>query len=252
VILCLLIGSIILWLIKRNAPNYRKGLIIVAIAFGTTAPYLIYTYYLTGRIFYWGTLAGNNLYWMSTPSANEYGSWFPDLAPDAEAQKKNPVIRIKRIFVPGTEDSLRLYHQADFNEIIKYDGTQLDDSLKEIAYRNIRSHPAKYVQNCVSNVGRMLFGYPNSYMIQKPGDLVRLLPNGIIVVLSLFCLFLTLMNWRKIDYCVRFMLFFALLYLGGSVFGSADIRMFSIIAPIILFWIAFVIQKSVKVNLKFL
>jgi energy-converting hydrogenase Eha subunit H len=47
------------------------------------------------------------------------------------------------------------------------------------------------------------------------------------------------------------MLFFAVIYLGGSVLGSAEIRMFSVIAPVILLWIAYIIQKSVYINLDF-
>ena len=260
VILSMLMGSGVLWLIKRGVENYRRGLLIAAIALGTTTPYLVYTYYLTGRIFYWGTLAGNNLYWMSSPSANEYGTWFPDLAKDSLAQESNPLIAtdIKGIFIPGAEDSLKLYHQQDFNEIYqndneiyRYDGVKLDDAFQRMAQRNIKSHPLKYLQNCVSNVGRMLFGYPNSYMIQKPGDLVRFLPNGIIAVFSLFCLLPTLRNWRKIPYSIRYMLFFAAIYLGGSVLGSAEMRMFGVIAPVILLWIAYIAQKSVRVNLDF-
>jgi hypothetical protein len=251
VILSMLIGSGMLWLIKKGMENYRKGLMVAAIALGTTIPYLVYTYHLTGRVFYWGTLAGNNIYWMSSPSTNEYGNWVPDIAKDTLAQKDNPMIRIKGIFVPGAEDSLRLHHQEDFNETYKYEGVELDDAFKKLAYRNIKSHPLKYLQNCVSNVGRMLFGSPNSYMIQKPGDLVRLPLNGIIAVLSLFCLLPTLKNWRKIDYSIRYMLFFAVIYLGGSVLGSAEIRMFSVIAPVILLWIAYIIQKSVHINLDF-
>ena len=251
VILTMLIGSAILWLIKRSAANYRKGLLIATIALGTTLPYLVYTYSLTGRLFYWGTLAGNNMYWMSSLPANEYGTWYPDVAKDTLAQKNNPLIRIKRIFVPGAEDSLRLHHQADFNETYQYDGVELDDAFKRIAFRNIRSHPLKYLENCVCNVGRMLFGFPNSYMIQKPGDLVRLPLNGIITVLSLFCLFPTLRNWRKIDYSIRYMLFVAAIYLGGSVTGSAEIRMFGIIVPVLLLWIAYIIQRSARINLAF-
>src|ERR1044072_9512157 len=133
VILAMLVGSGILWLIKRSAENYRRGLIIAAIALGTTLPYLLYTYSLTGRFFYWGTLAGNNMYWMSSPSANEYGNWFPDLAKDSVAQKSNPLIGIQRIFVPGAEDSLRLHHQADYNETYQYDGVELDEACKRLA-----------------------------------------------------------------------------------------------------------------------
>ena len=77
VLICMLIGSGFLWIVNRKAINYRKGIIILLIAFTTIVPYLIYTYHLTGRIYYLGTSGGNNLYWMSTPNQGEYGSWFP-------------------------------------------------------------------------------------------------------------------------------------------------------------------------------
>lgn len=253
VILFMLIVSGLLWLLNRKAANYRKGLLIMVVALLTTTPYLIYSYSLTGKVFYWGTQAGNNLYWMSSPATNEYGSWFPDLvsSDSITAQEKNPLITFKSIFIPGTEDSLRSHHQQDFDEINRVDGVARDDAYKKIANNNIKSRPVKFLQNCFSNVGRILFGYPNSYMIQKPGDLIRFIPNGIIAVLSLLCLIPTLINWRKVNYSIRFLLFIALLYLGGSILGSAEIRMFSVIAPIILCWIAFIIEKSVKTKLIF-
>jgi hypothetical protein len=60
-----------------------------------------------------------------------------------------------------------------------------------------------------------------------------------------------LMNWRKIIFPVRFLLFIVLLYLGGSVFGSAEMRMFTKIVPVLLIWIAFIIQNTVKIYWKF-
>jgi hypothetical protein len=67
----------------------------------------------------------------------------------------------------------------------------------------------------------------------------------------LFGLIPTFLNWRKINYAIRFMLFFALLYFGGSILGSAETRMFVVIVPILLIWIAYIIQKSMKIKLKF-
>ena len=80
------------------------------------------------------------------------------------------------------------------------------------------------------------------------GTLLRLPLNGINVVLLLFCIIPTFKNWKKIIFSIRFMLFFALLYLGGSIFASAETRMFTVIVPILLFWIAYIIQKTVKIN----
>lgn len=237
----MLIGSGLLWLINRKVENYRKMLLIFLIALITTIPYLIYTHHITGKIFYWSTLGGMNLYWMSTPYEGEYGSWV------------NHTIdpKIKRNTIPGAEYSITLNHQEDLKEILKYKETKRDDIYKKIAIKNIKSHPVKFLENCVSNIGRMLFNFPYSYTLQKNATLLRLPLNGIIVVCMLFCLIPTFINWRKIIFPIRFLLFFVLLYLGGSTLASAETRMFTVIVPILLFWIAYIIQRSMKFKLKF-
>jgi 4-amino-4-deoxy-L-arabinose transferase-like glycosyltransferase len=238
VILVMLVFFGILWLRKRSCSNYRKGLIILLIAFTTIIPYLIYSYHLTNRIFYFTSVGGNNLYWMSSPYKGEYGNWIQ--------YPLDPLDDNKRI--PGSDDIINMHHQKDFDEIFKYKGVEQDDIYKKIVINNIKSHPIKYIENCFSNVGRILFNFPRSYEIQKPGTLLRLPLNGIIVVLMLFCLIPTIVSWRKIIFPIRFLLFFALIYFGGSILGSAETRMFTIIVPILLTWIAFIIQKSVKIN----
>jgi 4-amino-4-deoxy-L-arabinose transferase-like glycosyltransferase len=241
VLLVMFIASILLWAINRRSGNYRKGLIILSIAFITTVPYLIYTYHLTGKIFYWSTFGGNNLYWMSSPYDEENGSWI-----------KYPMnSQTKDNYIQGGDSLIDLYHRQDFVEASKYKGVEQDEALKRIAIENIKSHPGKFIQNCACNIGRLLFNYPYSYTVQKPITLLRFPMTGIIAVLMLFCTIPTFKNWRKLPYPIRFLLFFVFLYLGGSVFGSAETRMFTIAVPALLFWIAFIITQTIKVNLNF-
>ncbi len=230
VMLFMLFGSGLLWIFNKKVVNYRKGLLILLIALITTTPYLIYTYHLTGKIFYWSSYGGVNLYWMSSPFEGEYG--YP---PDT--------FKIDSIFLSN--------HQKDFEEISKYKGVELDDAYKRIAINNIKSHPFKFAQNCISNIGRILFNYPYPNEVQKPSNLIKLPFNGIIVVLMLFCIIPTFTNWKKIPYSIRFLLIFALLYFCGSILGSAETRMFTIIVPILLLWIAYIIQKTIKFKLRF-
>jgi hypothetical protein len=218
----------LIWMTNRKVINYRKGIIIMLIAFTTFGPYLFYTSYLTGRLFYMGT-GSDNLYWLSTPYEREYGNFI----------------------TPAASDSLKFTHRTELIEIKKDSGLKRDDAYKRIAINNIKSHPVKFLKNCFSNIGRILFNYPYSYTFQKPATLLRLPLSGIIVVCMLFCVAPTLMNWRKIPFSIRFMLFFTFLYLGGSVFGSAETRMFTMVVPVLLFWIAYIIQKSTKIKLKF-
>jgi len=47
------------------------------------------------------------------------------------------------------------------------------------------------------------------------------------------------------------MFLFAGLYFGGNILGSADIRMFILICPMILLWIAYIMQKTVAIQMRF-
>ncbi|HXR82909.1 MAG TPA: hypothetical protein VN722_01280 [Hanamia sp.] len=252
----MLIVTLILWFASKKELNYKKTSIILIISFLTTVPYLVYTYNLTGKMFYWSSFGGNNLYWMSTPYEGEYGNYYH--FPFASSEDR----------IPGSEKIIELHHKKDFEELLKNpevrkaniingeiqqdlsNGTAQDDLLKKIAIENIKSHPLKFLQNCFSNAGRMLFNYPASYVLQKPSTLLRLPFNGILLVFVLFSLIPTFMNWKDVVYSLRFLLIFACVYFGGSLLGSAEPRMFTVIVPILLIWIAYIFERTVKINLK--
>ncbi|MGN6196999.1 MAG: ArnT family glycosyltransferase [Ginsengibacter sp.] len=238
VMMFLFISLLLLWMGKRKSLNYKKGVLILVVGLVITVPYLIYSFSLTGKLFYWGTNGGNNLYWMSTPYENEYGNWI-----------EYPPISYKRRTVDA-EKVIKERHEKDFNQVSKYRGILQDEELKKLAINNIKSHPLKFLENCFSNAGRIVFNYPFSYEVEKPSKLLRLPMNGTILVLSLFCLIPTFLNWRKVFFPIRFLLFFTLLYLGGSILGSAETRMFTMIVPILLLWIAYIFNRTVKINLK--
>jgi len=262
ILLFMLVGNGLLWLFNRSSVNYKKGLLILLVALITTAPYLLYTYQLTGRVFYWGTSGGNNLYWMSTPFDEEDGAWCHDPKLEADSVKRIiSNIEFRRedhkkfitnsYIVPGAYDYIWFNHHKNFEEINKFSGVERDDAFRRIAISNIKSHPIKYIENCFSNLGRMLFHYPYSYGIQSYKQLFRIPPNGIISALLLFSLFPTILNWKKIIFPIRFSIFIFFLYFGGTLLVWADLRGFTIIVPILLIWIAFVIERTVKINWRF-
>lgn len=262
VLLLMLVGVGVFWIINRHVGNYRKAFFILLVAFLTILPYLIYTYNLSGRIFFWASTGGDNLYWMSTPYKGEYGDWanYPAMQKDSDYLMNISQQTCKTKFlslekranrIPSNRDSIIKNHKKDFEVIYKNKGIEQDDAFRRIAIHNIKSHPVKYLKNCFSNIGRILFNYPYSYALQKNTTLLRLPLNGIIVVLTIFSIIPTFLNWRRIIFPIRFMLFFILLYLGGSILGSAETRMFTVIVPILLLWIAYVIQRSMKINIRF-
>ena len=257
VMIVLLLLMSILWIFNTKNLNYKKTIAVILVAFIVNIPYLAYTHHLTGKLFYWSSFGGNNLYWMSTPYPEEYGSYY--IFPFKDSPER----------IPGSKEQIQLNHQKDFEKLLEnpkvrqaniingqiqdglpYGITQ-DELLKKIAIQNIKSHPLKFFQNCISNAGRILFNYPGSYVLQKPSTLKRLPVNGTLVVLALFCLIPTLVNWKKLFFPIRFLLFLSLIYLGGSLLGTAEPRMFTVIVPILLLWIAYILFKTVRVKLKF-
>lgn len=238
VIMVALPVSIVMFLIKRSNPNYKKSFLILVIGFMVTIPFLIYTYSLTNKVFYWGSGGGNNLYWMSTPYSLEYGSWIEYPIMDKESR------------IPQSKELLIQNHKKDF-EVFDYNTLPRDSAVKEIAIENIKSHPKKFLLNCFCNVGRMFFNFPYSYKLEDPKTLLRLPFNGLILVFFLFSLIPAAFNWKKINFGIRFLILFGLIYFGGSIFGSAETRMFSMIVPILLIWIAYIIQRSLKIKIKF-
>ena len=240
VLLFMIVGMGLILITNRKSINYKKSIIILLIAFATTIPYLTYTYHLTGKILYWSSFGGNNLYWMSSPYKEELGSWSP-----------YPINPGRNNFVPGGGELIMQRHKKDFVEIFKYKGDEQDDVYKKFAIRNIKAYPLKFIKNMISNAGRMFFNFPYSYSAQKTGKLIRLPVNGIILIFLAFYVIPTVLNWRIILFPIRFTLAIAFLYFGGSLLGSAEPRMFTMIVPILLFWIADILQRTIKLKLKF-
>jgi len=198
---------------------------------------------------------------MSTPYENEYGDWFENLTPRANF---NPMVN--RIFVKSNPERLKLVTEEDsgrrmnpllrnhgeyFSIFDSLSGIPQDDAFKKAAINNIKAHPKKYAENIMSNMGRMLFSFPFSYTLQKPRTLLRLPMNGILAVLALFCLIPTFLNWRRIPISVQFMLIFTIFYLQLSLLLSAETRMFTVIVPVLLVWIAYILDKTIRIKKEF-
>lgn len=245
VLIVMLLGCCSLLLVKKNL-NYLKNCIkILLIALVFITPYLTYTYNLTAKIFYLSSSGGNNLYWMTTPYEGEYGSWCrdPTFKPDTLSESK---------YIPEARGLIYNNHIQNFREIYRVKGSVAQDEVyKRLAIKNIKEHPLKFFKNCCSNIGRILFNSPFSYKLQNPSTLLRVPITGILLVLMLFSILPTFLNWKKIDFAVKFAFCFAFLYLGGSVFGSAETRMFTTIVPFLIFWVSYIIEKTIKIHVKF-
>jgi hypothetical protein len=159
----------------------RLAFVIFILALSFCIPYLIYTYSLTGKTFYWGG-GGELLYWMSSLDKSEFGDWRPGhpyetVAYDSLQEKENH----------------RFYRR-----ISKLNFVEKNRALKKEALKNIKKEPKKFLMNWFANISRMLFDYPHSYRPQTLKTYFTMIPNMFIFVLSILFLFITIINHRKI------------------------------------------------------
>lgn len=207
----------------RGKPLYRKAFQVSLLAFLFTIPYLLYTWSLTGRVFYWSNAGGANLYWMSSPAAGEWGDWFnEDLEPNWSIDG----------IQPGAAAALQEHHGKDMAELKRYVGVAKDDLYKQKAWNNIREHPAKFMKNWLANTGRLLFNYPYSYRKPGPGMLFNGLPHLVVLLLAIPLVGRARKKKLKLPFFLQFMLVLVLIYFAGSTLLSALIRMFYVVFPV--------------------
>jgi len=163
-------------LIKKTA-SLKKFTTICTIALIINLPYLFYTYSLTNKLFYWGNSGGSVLYWMSTPFEGEYGDW--------NNNRFTANCEVDSNFSCDTA-SLVMHHKKEIDSVLALPVIDQDAALKKIALNNIKTHPVKYLKNCFSNISRMFFGVPISYLYQKDKTITRFPFGSILFVLILF------------------------------------------------------------------
>jgi 4-amino-4-deoxy-L-arabinose transferase-like glycosyltransferase len=224
------------FLVAPQKKEAARAIGILSIAFVVTVPYLIYTYWLTDRPFYWANSGGMSLYWMSTPYENEYGDW----------QSFN----FSEGFKGRNTAAIRRNHEADYAEILQHRGIQMDSAFKAKAMENIRKNPRKYFVNCIANVNRLFFGFPNSYQYENL-KFLKMFPNIFLVGLIFYSLFVSAFNLRRFPFEILFLAVFAFIYLGLSALVSAYPRMLLVITPVLLFWIAYCVDRTLRFRLTF-
>jgi 4-amino-4-deoxy-L-arabinose transferase-like glycosyltransferase len=208
----------------------KRAIFVCCIAFVVCLPYLVYTYSLTGKPFYWGNSGGMQLYWMSTPFSDELGDW-----QFIEQIKTNP--------------QLAANHLAFYEKVANLSSVDRDDAFKREAIRNIVNHPSKYFRNWLNNIGRLFFDYPYSYVNQTPHTYFYMLPDMFIIVLGILSIY-PAWRWRgNIPNEILVLVVFAIVAIGGSSLVSAYARQFWVLTPIIDLFIISVLVNTVALRL---
>jgi len=243
VLLIGLVTCLILLLFKKNRPYHLLSVKVLLIAFAVTLPYLGYTYHLTGKAFYWGNSGGMSLYWMSTPYNNEYGDWkLPELS-----NNQYPML----FKSPEGASMLKKNHAIEVGFILKHNAIEQDALFKQAAIRNIENHPFKFIANYYYNCSRMLFNFPYSYSYQDGAIVGNIIRGSLLLWSSLIGIAVTLLNWRRIIYPVKFLLLLTGIYLALSGALSAYPRQLDVMVPVLLFWLGILAFHLKKPSIRF-
>lgn len=232
VLLAMLAVTGLLALLRRRGPQCAMFKVL-AVAMLVNVPYLVHTWKLTGRPFYWGNSGGMSLYWMSTPFEGETGDWHN-----------------LRSLSADTTTQLYRNHRADIRELRKLVGVEQDDAYKRMALANIRRHPVKYARNIMANISRLLFNTPYYFVAPTDAYILRLLPTCLLLPFLLFGVVHVLGHWRSVPREFIFLFLLVVLYLGATVLVSAYNRQFYITVPVLMLFASHGLHRMVRFKWK--
>jgi len=211
----------------------------VALAFGLGAlgcvPYLVYTYQVTGRVFYWGSGGGSVIYWISNPHG-QYGEWFHNGWVEKRADlRKHHYALFKSV---GAYDTSLVGRARGREKIARMlapiSSPQADDVFKARGLANIRAYPDKYLRNVAWNLRRLLFDTPYTVRKFHPGS-QRMAVSHFIMLLAVFAAAIRLARGRVRAWpfaCLLAWMFLS--YLGPLALVSAVGRYTTVIVPVAL------------------
>ena len=211
---------------------------VVLGAFLVTVPYQIYTYNLTGKIFYFANSGGSALYFMTSPFPGEFGEW--NNGSFTANCGHNPG-------VPCNAEQFAKNHGGFFDSLKLMSPVKADEALKKVAINNIIRYPMKYFKNYINNFSRMLFNIPNSYYYQQESTIFRIIPNAILFTFILIALFFTINLNKHFPISILYFIIFIGIYLFISLLVSIYPRQFNIIVPGILIWVFYSVNIGLSI-----
>ncbi len=201
---------------------------VFAIALVFCMPYLTYTYAITGKAFYWGNAGGLQLYWMSSPHAEELGDWHSPTLNENPLQHK--------------------YHDAFFASLEGLGPVERDAAFKKKALENIKQHPKKWLYNWIANWGRTFFSHPLSFLQPSNGLFMYLVPNIFLIVFSVIMGIASFLHPKRFPTELLVMVIFVAVYLFGTSLLASYVRFLFPVIPILLVWIAYGLNRFVTVD----
>ncbi|MEM6629153.1 MAG: glycosyltransferase family 39 protein [Bacteroidota bacterium] len=211
---------------------YKRSLLVATTAYVLCVPYLIYTFSYTGKFPLWGTNGGEQLYWMTSPYEGEMGDW---MSWTEVLQKEVP--------------ELHPSHYEFYTSVESLNGIERNDAFVQKGIENFKEHPQEYLYNWIANMGRFLFHYPYSFRNQTLNTYVILVPNMVLIFSILLAAVGIFKGYRDVPTEFWLLLFWALVYFGGSSLVHAETRYFWMVVPTCILWVSWTFSKKFRVAL---
>ena len=245
VLVALLIILFVYYIFNNKIKNY---FFIFLFALLFTIPYQLYTFNLTGKIFYWGNSGGLSMYWMTSPYVDELGDWYKSDAWNKRIINNSKDNSFKKKLILARNETMAKNHAKFFNSLKDLYPIETDIALKQKAIENTINHPKKFIKNLFANAGRLFFHYPYSYRDQTINTYLVLIPGVILYIMFSISLMASLKFIRDIPFELLVVLALSVVYIGGSLLLSAYARFFIPVLPIWLIYVAFNFDRFIEIK----
>ena len=233
VVLAALVLAVLYALLFRDRRGWRY-VTVLAIAFSISGlPYLSYTYSVTGRMMYWGTNGGEQIYWMSSTYPGEFGDWHSH-----------------QVVLSGYYSEMHPSHREFYESVQGLPPMEMNDAFQEKGMERIKASPAGYIRNVLTNPLRLFFGYPNSYYDQSLKVYYYLLINGLLYVPFLLSLVPSIYNYRHIPFSIISLMVFILIYTSALSLLSGATKQYLPILPFLVLWTGFAGSRFVRLEFR--
>ena len=252
----LVIGLIGMIFFKQEFYKKLSKLGILSLLF--CLPYLIFTYSITNKIFYWSSNGGPLLYWMASPHEEDMGEWHTlQINHDHFAARYNTFSGLDSLYLRNVNEviinKINNNHKAFAESLKGKNILEYDDALKEKALSNIKEYPKAFFKNWILNTGRLLVGIPHAIYHKPPFSplftLLNTVKSSFLICFLFTCVILFLGRPIVQNLYLFWILILLIIYLGGQSLLSVQSQRFILpIYPLILFFITVVLNDFMRIK----
>ena len=250
------IGFLSYFFLKRKVFKNIGQMSVLSLLF--CLPYLIFTFTLTNKIFYWSDAGGQLLYWTSSPYKTDLGEWHTlQINHDHFAARYNAFSGLDSLYLRKVNDviisEINSNHKEFAQSLSGKNSIQRDEAFRQKALQNIKENPKAFLHNWFLNTGRLLVGIPHA-MYHKPPfspffTLINTIKSSFLLCFLLTAIVLFLGNLNGTGSFTLWLFLILIIYLGGqSILATQSQRFLLPVYPLLLFFIALVFNHTISLK----